>query len=111
MHPAVVHIFAEGGELQTIQFGKDGMGRGINKDTIGVFVSKLNPSSYDYGTKGKGILYKMPIKGDAKHKYLGDLFNFTIIDDLFLGAFGSKTEDDVRSNAITVVPRKRRKRF
>ena len=53
-------IFAEGGELQTIQFGKDGMGRGINKDTIGVFVSKLNSSSYDYGTKGKGILYGMP---------------------------------------------------
>ena len=109
--PSSGSIFAEGGQLQTIQYGKDGMGRGINKDTIGVFVSKLNRSSYDYGTKGKGILYKMPIRGDSQHKYLGDLFNFTIIDDLFLGAFGSKTEDDVRSNAITVVQEKDERGF
>ena len=99
--PASGSVFDEGQQLQTIQYGKDHMGRGINKDTISVYVSKLNRSSYDYGTKGKGILYSLPTNGSSQHKYLGDLFNFTVIDDLYLGGFGSRTDEDTRSNAIT----------
>ena len=100
--PSSGSIFDEGQQMQTIQFGKDAMGRGINKDTMSVYVSKLNRSRYDYSTKGKsGILYRLPKHGSAEHKYIGDLFNFTVIDDLYLGGFGSKTDEDTRSNAIT----------
>ena len=100
--PSSGSVFSDD-SIGDVLFGKDHMGRGINKDTMQIMVSKLNRSSYDYGTKGKGILYRLPARGDAKHKYLGDLYNFTVIDDLYLGAFGSKTEEDTRSNAITVV--------
>jgi len=101
--PASGSVFHKDQKLGTVQFMKDHMGRGINKETMSVYVSKLNRSSYDYGAKGKGILYRLPKNGTGQHKYLGDLYNFTIIDDLMLGGWGSRSEEDTRSNAITTV--------
>ena len=98
-HPfAIVYAPSSGSVFEQgagdVEFGKDHMGRGFNKDTMSVYVSKNRRSYYDYGTKGKGKLYRLPKSGTSQELYLGDLFNMTVIDDLFLGGFGSKADDD-----------------
>ena len=97
--PSRGSVFEQG--MQTIEFGKEQMHRGICKDTMSVYVSKKNRSFYNYSTKsGSGPLYSMGKQGDANHLYLGDLFNMTVIDDLFHGADHSDPEGHDEDNAL-----------
>ena len=99
--PSSGSVFEQG--AGDVQFSKEDLNRGINKDTVSVYVSKNRRSYYNYATTGEGPLYRLPKGGTTQELYLGDLYNMTVIDDLWLGAFGSKADDDEDfNNAITV---------